>query len=170
MKPFAVLTALLLCLAVPATAFAAKGHVHGTGTLDVAVDQGRLAIDLELPLDAATGFERAPRNAAEKAALEETARVLNDAATLFTPTAAANCRVTSVEVTVPFLDGKGPADGHADIDARYRFECATPGALKGVETSLFRHFKRLYRLQAQRSGPGGQGAARLTPKQPALSW
>lgn len=163
-------TALLLCLLTPAMAMAAKGHVHGAGTLDVAVDQGGLAIDLELPLDAATGFERAPRNAAEKAALDETARVLNDAATLFIPTAAASCRVASVDVVVPFLDGKGAADGHADIEARYRFTCAHPAALKSVETSLFRYFKRLYRLQVQRSTPGGQGTARLTPKQPVLSW
>ena len=61
-------------------------------------------------------------------------------------------------------------DAHADIDARYVFHCANPAALKGIETTLFKHFKRLYRLEVQRVGPVGQGAARLTPKQPVLNW
>jgi hypothetical protein len=39
-----------------------------------------------------------------------------------------------------------------------------------VETTLFKSFKRLYRVEARRVGPVGQGAARLTPKNPVLSW
>ena len=41
-----------------------------------------MVLSLELPLDAATGFERPPKTPQEKAALEETARYLNDAARL----------------------------------------------------------------------------------------
>lgn len=149
---------------------AAKPHVHGTGSLDVAIDKGQLGITLELPLDAAVGFERAPKTDQEKAALAATAVVLNDAAALFIPTSAANCTVRTVTVTVPFLDGKAQGGAHADVEANYVFACANPAALKGFETALFKHFKRLYRLETRRAGPAGQGAARLTPKQPGLNW
>lgn len=156
-------TALLLALS---TAQAQHKHVHGEGKLDVAIDKDTITLNLELPLDAAVGFERAPKNDKEKAALAATEKTLNDAAGLWLPTPAANCSVQSVEVGMPKFDG----GGHADVDARYVFRCAAPGALKGVETTIFKQFKRLYRLEAQRVGPVGQGAQRLTPKQPVLGW
>ncbi|MCX7165152.1 MAG: DUF2796 domain-containing protein [Rhodocyclales bacterium] len=170
----------LLTVAVVGSAHAGKAHVHGAGTIDISIDRDQLVISLELPLDAAVGFERAPKTAAEKAALDGAAKVLNDAAALFLPAAAANCSLQSVDVQVPFRAAAPKAakpsraehgdEGHADIDARYVFRCANPAALKSVETRLFGHFKRLYRLEVQRAGPGGQAAGRLTPKQPGLSW
>ena len=160
----ALLFAAWFC-ALPALA----QHVHGEGRLDVAIDRNLLSLDLELPLDAAVGFERAPKNEKETAALAAAQRVLE--AVPFVPTPAAGCTLQSKEVVLPFGAGKPAAAGeHADIDARYVFRCASPAALHDVETALFKAFKRLYRLEAQRAGPGGQGAARLSPNQPALRW
>jgi hypothetical protein len=160
---------LAALLAAAPLAHAAKGHVHGEGRLDVAIDKDGIALDLELPLDAAVGFERAPKNDKEQAALAAVRQALEAAP--FAPTPAAQCVLQSKEVAVPFLAGKPPAaDGHADIEARYVFRCAAPAALKSVETTIFKSFKRLYRIEAQRAGPAGQGAARLTPKQPVLNW
>jgi hypothetical protein len=171
---------LAALLAIIPAAHAAKAHVHGEGHLDVAIDKDQISIALELPLDAAVGFERAPKNAKEKAALTATDTVLKDAAALFVPTPAANCTLQSMEVQVPFMGGMDQHNHthesethHADIDANYVFRCANPAALKGIETTIFKQFKRLYRLETQRAGPmpqGGQGAMRLTPKQPILSW
>lgn len=144
---------------------AGKAHVHGEGKLDVAIDKETITISLELPLDAAVGFERAPKSDREKAALAEVERVLKDAAALFVPTPAANCTATEVKVGMPKFDGD-----HADIDADYAFRCANPAALKGIETAIFKSFKRLYRLETRRAGPAGQGAMRLTPNKPALIW
>jgi hypothetical protein len=59
---------------------------------------------------------------------------------------------------------------HADIAAEYSFRCTNPAALKGIETTIFTRFKRLYRLEVRRNGPNGQGAIRLTPKKPTLGW
>lgn len=141
-------------------------HVHGEGRLDVAIDRGTISISLELPLDAAVGFERAPKNDDERAALAEAERALRDAGALFAPSAAAGCGPGEVRVGMPKFDG----GGHADIDADYVFACANPAALKGIETRIFTRFKRLQRLEVQRSGPRGQGSHRLTPKNPVLSW
>lgn len=159
------LLAIALLLAVP-LAHAQHKHVHGEGKLDVAIDGETVTLTLELPLDAVTGFERAPKNDKERAALANAEKLLNDAAALWLPTPAAACTVRSAEVGMPkFAGGE-----HADVDARYVFRCANPAALKGIETSIFKSFKRLYRLEAQRAGPSGQGKQRLTPKAPVLSW
>jgi hypothetical protein len=162
----------LFLLILSTTAHADKAHVHGTGSLNVVIEKNQLTLSLELPLDAVVGFERPPRTAAERTALDNTARILNDAATLFTPTPAAQCTVQAVRVNMPFRTAPKPGatDGHADIEAHVVFRCATPSALKGFETTLFTHFKRLYRIEVQRVGPAGQAAGRLTPKQPRLNW
>jgi hypothetical protein len=49
-------------LAVLPAAHAQHKHVHGEGQLDVAIEGGKISLALELPLDAAVGFERAPKN------------------------------------------------------------------------------------------------------------
>lgn len=170
MNALALIAALTVGLNVHAV-HAAEGHSHGTGSIEVSIDGGQISIALELPLDSAVGFERAPKTDKEKAALADAAKLLNDAQAVFVPTSNAKCTVVSAQASVPHTAGTpAPTDGHADIDASYVFRCADPAALKGIETTLFKHFKRLYRLEARRIGPTGQGSMRLSAKQPTLSW
>ena len=89
----------------------------------------------------------------------------------FAPNAAARCALQAKDISLPYLDGKAPAAGeHVDIIASYVFRCADPAALKSVETTLFKDFERLYRLTSRRVGPSGQGAMRLTPNRPSMTW
>lgn len=170
MSLLALVAALTVGLNVHA-AHAAEGHSHGTGSVEVSIDGGQISIALELPLDSAVGFERAPKTDKEKTALADAAKLLNDAQAVFIPTANAKCAIVSAQASVPHTAGTpAPTDGHADIDASYVFRCTDPAALKGIETTLFKHFKRLYRLEARRIGPTGQGSMRLSAKQPTLSW
>ena len=67
-------------------------------------------------------------------------------------------------------DGRKSGVGHADIAAQYVYRCANPQSLKIVETSLFKSFKRLYRLAVQQVGLSRQGATGLNPKSPLLRW
>jgi hypothetical protein len=156
---------ILALTCVPMAAWAHGKHVHGEAQLQATIHQSQITLQLALPLEVAVGFERQPRTDAEKSALTQAEKALQNATALWQPTPAANCQVNKVEVTMPPLDGP-----HADITAHYRFECAQPQALKGIETNLFQSFKRLYRIESQRMGPNGQGAARLNPKKPLLSW
>lgn len=159
-----------LTLAFPASA--AEKHVHGAGRIDVAIEAGKIEVELELPLDTLVGFERAPRNDRERAALEAAAATLRDGAGLFLPAAGAACKLTETTVSMPFA-GETPAashgHGHADVDAHYVFECVNAGT-GSLETALFRKFPRLYRLELQRVGPEGQAGGRLTPKAPVVRW
>ncbi|MDI6750223.1 MAG: DUF2796 domain-containing protein [Rhodocyclaceae bacterium] len=157
---------VLAALTFALPALAQHKHVHGEGRLDAVLDKDSVTLELELPLDAAVGFERAPRNEKEKAALANAEKALKDAGTLWRFPAAAGCVVQEVAVEMPKFDG----GEHADIEARYRFRCSNPTALKEIETTLFKAMPRLYRLEAQRAGPAGQGAQRLTPKASVLTW
>jgi hypothetical protein len=182
--PSGVLLGALLAVACPL--HAEQAHVHGYATLDVAVDGNTLALRLESPLDSFVGFERAPKNEKERAAVRRMAQALRSEQA-FLPSAAAACRLKDVALSSPVLDpalllpaaqGQPPAQpaaeaghkGHAEILADYTYECATPAALRGLEVGLFKSFKGLKRLDVQVAAPQGQTSARLTAKKAALAW
>ena len=159
-----------IVLSLPLFVHAAPAHVHGAAKMDLAVDGNMLSVSMEMPLDNTVGFEHLPKTEKQRAAFVESMKILRNAAKLFVPTVAAECTVETVEVSEPFPGDKTKADGHADIDANYVFRCAKPAALKGLETTLFKHFSRLHRIDVQRATIDGQGASTMTPGQPHLGW
>jgi hypothetical protein len=180
LKPLA-----LLALLIAAPAYAQHdhkhdhghhhAHVHGVAKLDVAVDGGNLSLRLESPLEGLLGFERAPGNDKERAAVAEMRKKLTDAGKLFVATAAAQCTLKSVEIDAPILDakpvaGQKSAADHADLDADFLFNCAQPGKLTGMDVRLFQAFPKLRRIDAQVVSGKGQKATRLSSKMRFLSW
>lgn len=149
---------------------AAPAHVHGEARLEISVDREQLLITLESPLDSLLGFEQAPRNAAERQAVQAVAAKLKQASRAFVPSAAAQCTSTGVELDSPVLGGKPEAGAHNDLNARYTWRCAKPEALRDVVTGLFIDFPRLQRLAVEFAGPQKQRAGRLDAKNPRFSW
>ena len=144
---------------------AAPAHAHGAATLDVAVEGQALTIDLAVPMDSLVGFERAPRSDAERQALAHALARLGDGAALFRPPPDAGCRQTSAQLDAPagapaVGTAAAPA-GHADVAARYTFQCAQPERLVTLELLLFDAFKRIDRVQVQAVLPTGQRRAVL---------
>ncbi|MEW5788856.1 MAG: DUF2796 domain-containing protein [Pseudomonadota bacterium] len=174
---------LLLCL-IPALALSAPAlaadhghshgaHQHGSAKLEVVIDGTALHIRLESPLDSVLGFEHAPGNAKEKAAVARMKELLGQGDKLFGPTTAAQCRFAGATVEAPVLEGQSVAakgDGHGDLDADFRFICAQPGKLTGMEVRLPEHFPRMRGIDAQVAGPRGQSAKRLSGKMRFLNW
>lgn len=176
-------------------ASAGKPHEHGVVRLDVSVDGASLNIDMIAALDNWLGFERAPRTDAErKAAAEVLARLRNpqQGTPLFAANAGAQCQLTLAEVSAPVLEPGGkpaakvgaasvasaaapkpapapsPKDGeHADLEARYTFQCAQPGQLRTLDLGLFDAYKRIQRIDVQVVGPKGQ--SKVTLRRPARS-
>lgn len=145
---------------------AGKPHEHGVVKVDVAVDGGMLTVGVEMPMDSLLGFERAPRNDAERKAATEALVKMRDGAALIKPIAAAQCKLDKAEVEAPVLEappkpaaGAKPAaqDEHADVDATYTFQCAQPAQLKAVDLHFFDAFRRVQRVEVQAVFPGGQG-------------
>lgn len=172
--------ALLLVSAVLGcgAALAAGKHAHGEARLDVSIDGPVLVLKLAAPLDSLLGFERAPRNDAERARVQALAQTLRGGA-MFVPTAAARCRLERVELSSPVLAPEllgesgaaaGKADDHADLDGSFVYRCEDAKALVSVDVMLFDHFKRLRRIDAQVAGPKGQLAPRLTSKSRQIRW
>lgn len=141
------------------------------GALDVGRDGRTLAIELRLPAKDLVGFERAPRNDAERRAIEQARLALADPA-LFVPTAAAQCVAKEPPaVEVPAFPAKpATGDDHADFAATFRFECANAAALAGLEHAVFKAFPKIKRLNAQFAGASGQKKTVLTHGKPRLAF
>lgn len=176
-----------LCLLVAASAAAQPAsHRHGVAELKVAVDGRTLVVDYEAPLDDLIGFEHAPRTTAQRRALADAQATLRDFGRLFVLPAVAGCTVREVTVASPWTDAGAPPAAHDDhahghdhgadhdsahgaLRASYVLDCARPEQLRELRLAVFGAFPRTRRVDAEWVAPRGQGAAVLTPAQPALA-
>jgi hypothetical protein len=160
--------------AIHGPVLAHKAHEHGAATLELAVEAGRVTVELDSPLDGLVGFERAPRTDAERKAVDAAVAALRQPEVLFRFDPAAQCTPKSVELAAPkiglggTLAGAGAAGGageeHGDLQARYELECEGR-APAFVEVGLFQAFRRLSRIDVQWVTPKTQGKVSL--KRPA---
>ena len=95
MKNLIALTACAVLLAA-APALAHGPHEHGAARMDVAVEGNTVEISLESPLANALPFEHAPRDAAQRQAVQNMAATLRQAENIFIFPAAAQCRIRQV--------------------------------------------------------------------------
>ncbi|MBL8428717.1 MAG: DUF2796 domain-containing protein [Dechloromonas sp.] len=165
MRSLVLLLGLILSLPV----LSAPAHVHGEAKLEITIDGNVLAIHLESPLDGLLGFERVPRTAAEKQAVQAMKSILEQPDRLFQITREGECTALAPQIESPVLAAK-PGDGHLDLDAEYRWQCAKPSALRDISTRLFGEFPRLKRITVEFVGPSGQKSGRLTAAQPRFAW
>ena len=178
-----LLCALLACSA--GWVQAAGAHQHGVARLEVVAEGPTLTVTLDSPLDNLVGFERGPRTAAERSAVQAMAQALHNGTTLLQPTPAASCTLRGVALQSDVIDsallakgaspagnGKPPAaGGHADLEATFTFDCRTPTALKGLALGgLFSAVPRLRQLDAAVAVPGVQRGFKPTPAKPQIGW
>jgi hypothetical protein len=171
--PLAV--ALLALVALPAAAH--KPHEHGKARLEVLVEPAALVLRLDGALDGFVGFERAPRNDAERQRVEQARQRLQDAATLFTIDPAAGCRLQQVTLDAAVLGWAGAggtagaanpaspatpatapakASEHADLAAEFRFACTDATRAGFLEVGLFQAFSRMRRVEVEAVTPQAQ--------------
>ena len=151
---------LTLCSLLTLTAAqGASPHEHGVARLDVAVDAGRVRIELDTPLDNLLGFERAPRSDAERAKVSALVARLRAGDTLFRIDAAAGCKLSKVDLVSPPLGlGKeaAAAGEHGDLNGSYEFLCANGARAGFLEVGLFDAFPALKRIDLQVATSKGQ--------------
>ncbi|MEQ1743071.1 MAG: DUF2796 domain-containing protein [Candidatus Nitrotoga sp.] len=180
---------ILLLLSMLLTSFftvAGEAHVHGVATLQLALDDSLLHLNLSSPLDSLLGFEHLPRTEKQKAAVRHMADQLRQAERLFQPTLAARCTLKTYSLESPVLetgkhkghDQKGhdhegdnhEGHDHTDLNAEFVFYCAKPNELRDLEINLFSYFPGLLRLKTEAATPRGQSAAILTPSKRRITW
>ncbi len=159
-------SAILLGLAAAlgaAPAGAGKAHEHGVARIDIAVEAARITVLLDLPLDNLAGFERAPRDDAERRVVDAALARLRDAATLFAIDPAASCKPAAVVLNAAVLQpgAASQKNGHADLDGSYEFDCADGFRAGFVEVRLFDALLRLQRIEVQAVTRKGQLKASL---------
>lgn len=167
-------TVALVVAAAAQVAQAAQPHEHGVARLDVAVDAGRVSIELDTPLDNLLGFERAPRTDAERDKATALVARLRAADALFRIDAAAGCTLLKVDLRSAALQlgitaasaAASPAAGpvaseHSDLNAVFEFRCKNGTRAGFVEVGLFDAFAALKRIELQVVTPKGQLKATL---------
>jgi hypothetical protein len=154
-----------LGMAASASVFAAGAHQHGVAQLDIGVDPGRVTLLLTLPMDSLVGFERAPRNDAERRQVEASLAKLRDLAAWVRVDPAAQCAPGTVrlESAALGLGAAAPAakEGHADVEVTAELACQDGGKAGFVEVRLFEAFSRLQRVEVQTATRRGQMKATL---------
>ena len=126
-------------------------HVHGEVTLNVAIDGGTLTVEIETPAAQVLGFEKSPRDDAERAAVTAADAGFRSGRGMFGVPTAAGCRLAGTDFTPPKL-----GSGHADYRARYRFACSNAAALVWLEPWVLRRLKDVEKVEANIVGPGVQ--------------
>jgi hypothetical protein len=142
-------------------------HVHGVAELNVVVDADSLLVELNTPAANLVGFEHPPQTDAQRNAVAEARRTLEDGAALFVPSASAECVQISHLVTLDLgsADDHDHAhdDVHADAHGEWAFTCAKPASLSQLDVKLFERFPGKEQLRVQLVTPSGQRGVELTP-------
>lgn len=159
----------LLSLSLSLPVLSAPAHVHGEARLEIAIDGNILAIHFESPLEGLLGFERAPRTAAERQAVQTMKVRLEAPDMLFSLPPEAACTAKPPQLDSPVFADKAAA-GHLDLDADYSWQCGKPSALRGIGTRLFVEFPRFKRIKVEFVGPSGQKSGHMTPNQASYTW
>lgn len=105
MRTQITLLSFVACVSLAATAAQSEdehrelgAHVHGHGTLNIAVEGNRVAMELEAPGMDIVGFEHEANSDEQKAAVEKAKAELAKPLELFKVPAAAGCKVSEAKV------------------------------------------------------------------------
>jgi hypothetical protein len=147
-----------------------EAHVHVEGTLDIAVEGGRVVMAFAAPGADIVGFEHAATSDADRAALEAAKATLADPLALFAPSEAAGCAVESAAVTLEGDAADGEHDhghghdhakaegGHTEFHAEYALACGAVDRLDGFDFAYFARFPNAGRLAVTIVSDQGQRA------------
>lgn len=162
--------------AASASAWAHGPHVHGTGELNLAIQDNTISMELYGPLINVLGFEHAPRTDAQRAAVKAMVATLNNPTVLFVLPEAAACKAGIAQIDSPLTpstsassksasksakDDVGDDDGN-NLTADFEFTCEHIENATTLTVKLFDAFPNTHIIKAAVVGPHGQSAKTLT--------
>jgi hypothetical protein len=155
-------------------------HQHGHGTLNIAVEGGRVSMELDAPGADIVGFEHAAKTKVQKAAVEKAKAQLADPLSLFVMPKAAGCSVKEANVKIEGAEEakaeqskqtapKGDAHAeHSDFNADYVLECSAADKLTSIEFAYFRKFAGADELEVNLVTTKGQNKFEVKRSKPRL--
>ena len=194
------IAAITLALSLPTASMAEEGHrelgahVHGHGTLNIAVEDKNIAMELEVPGMDIVGFEHAPSSDAQKQAVDEAKMILQRVLEVFPVPESAGCTVASADVAIEAEhhhdddhdhDGKDAKaddhdhdhdgheaheghEGHNQFHANYALSCTNPSALTSIGFNYFKHFAGAQALTVNVVTGKGQSSFEVSRNKPTL--
>lgn len=149
--------------ALAAGALAQGAHVHGHATLNIAIEQNTVQMELEAPAADIVGFEHAPQSAEERAALAEAEAALKSPLELFRLPEAAGCRVDGVD-----MEHRGEGD-HSEFHVTYTLACTDIAAIDAIAFGYFERFPRAEELEVNVVSDAGQQHYEAVRNSPSIS-
>ena len=165
-------------------------HVHGQGKLNIAVEAGKLEMELEVPAADIVGFEHAARTKQQRASIAKARAALSKPLALFRMPPAAGCKVVGAKVK---LETEGDAHGHdkdhdhdaktsdssrkkgdaghashAEFHAEYKLTCKAPAALATMTFDYFKTFAGARALEVNLISSTGQTRYQVTREKPSI--
>jgi hypothetical protein len=146
-------------------------HVHGAGTLNIAIEGKKISIDFSAPANDILGFEHQPSTAEQKQVLDKASAMLNKPFELFAFPAAAGCTAESAKVVFNAgepkdakADAKPAAEEHehADFDIEYVLTCQSPEKIDGLAFPYFKQFAGAQKLTVTVVSDKGQNQFDVT--------
>jgi hypothetical protein len=162
-------------------------HVHGHGTLNIAIEDKRVSMELEVPGMDIVGFEHAPSTADQKVAVEKATAKLEKPLEVFSPPAGAGCTVAEAKVSVEaehhhdgddddhdHKDGAKDDDGHDEhaghnqFHVNYALDCTNPNELTTINFDYFTLFAGAHDLTVNVVTAKGQSKYEVSREKPTL--
>lgn len=155
-------------------------HVHGHGDLSFAADDNQVQVYLKAPADNFLGFEHAPQNDEQAAAISALKMQLKDMGGLFQINEAAKCSLNEVVTVLPDFavdqhsdhDTEGHHHAHdeeeyerhpSDVEVTYDLTCGSLQSLKSVTVKVFDLYPGFEEIDAVVLMDHKQFAQTLTP-------
>jgi hypothetical protein len=152
-------------------------HVHGQGTLDIAIEGNKIEMELIAPGMDIVGFEHVATTDDQKAAVEKAKAKLTDVLSVFKLPTAAKCKTDTANVESRKEthqpgekddDDKPGEPQHSEFHATYTITCDAPESVTGLDTDYFADFAGGQLLNVNVTTPKGQTQAQMTREKPTL--
>lgn len=167
-------------------------HVHGHGTLNIAMDDNRVSMELEVPGMDIVGFEHVAGTKEQEAAVKKAAAQLRQPLSVFRMPAAAGCKVAEADVKIQreehedhdeHAESKAGGEktagakeeheqeehgGHNEFHVAYALDCANPAAITAIQFDYFKLFKGANDLTVNIVTAKGQSTYQVSRDKPVL--
>jgi hypothetical protein len=127
-------------------------HEHGVSTLKLAQENETVLFELEAPGNDIVGFEHAPKNDDQQAAVKRALSQFEKPEAIFVLSAEAQCVASNQHAE--FETG----EDHAGFHITWTMTCKNPSKLQWMTTSFFNIFERAEEIEIEAIGNAGQAA------------